>query len=231
MIADPVLPTWSRWRWLSRQRMSLLRALEYEQLAALRLSGATLDVGGGAQFEYHGLIDIKGTTHSVNLARSVAPTVIANLNASLPFASASYDNVISLNTLEHIEDDRLALAEMIRVLKPGGHVHITVPFLYRQHGRYGDFHRHTAQWWEYALHRAGLAAEHLYILPLVWSPIASVLAQFPWFGGGFKGRLLRSMVLITACVPGAPKRSRAIMDMPLGYYIRGRKSHESGGGA
>jgi SAM-dependent methyltransferase len=209
--------------------MSLLRALEYEQLASLRLTGATLDVGGGAQFEYHGLIEIRGMTHSVNLARAVSPTVIADLNQQLPFASGSYDNVISLNTLEHIEDDRLALAEMIRVLKPGGSFHITVPFLYRQHGRYGDFHRHTAQWWDHALRRAGIAPQHFQIVPLVWSPIASVLAQFPWFGGGFKGRLLRRAVLVMACIGRPPARSAAAVDVPLGYYIRGRKFAEGEG--
>ena len=37
----------------------------------------------------------------------------------MPIASDSYDNIISLNTFEHIENDTLAIAESVRVLKPG----------------------------------------------------------------------------------------------------------------
>jgi SAM-dependent methyltransferase len=38
----------------------------------------------------------------------------------LPFASASFDFLICNHVLEHVEDDRLAMAEIHRVLKPGG---------------------------------------------------------------------------------------------------------------
>lgn len=45
----------------------------------------------------------------------------------LPIADASFDVVTSLDTLEHIEDDAAALAEIRRVLRPGGHALLTVP--------------------------------------------------------------------------------------------------------
>ncbi len=38
----------------------------------------------------------------------------------LPFEDSSYDKVLSISTIEHIDDDALALHEMLRVLKPGG---------------------------------------------------------------------------------------------------------------
>jgi SAM-dependent methyltransferase len=45
----------------------------------------------------------------------------------LPIADASFDVVTSLDTLEHIEDDAAALAEIARVLRPGGYALLTVP--------------------------------------------------------------------------------------------------------
>jgi SAM-dependent methyltransferase len=46
---------------------------------------------------------------------------------ALPVPDASVDRVIASEVLEHIPDDRAALAEIARVLKPGGRVAVTVP--------------------------------------------------------------------------------------------------------
>ncbi|MEO5335377.1 MAG: class I SAM-dependent methyltransferase [Magnetospirillum sp. WYHS-4] len=40
-----------------------------------------------------------------------------------------YDSVVLVNVLEHIEDDAAALAEIYRILKPGGHLFLLVPAL------------------------------------------------------------------------------------------------------
>ena len=46
---------------------------------------------------------------------------------ALPFADASVDLVVPFDVLEHIEDDGAALAEMARVLRPGGRLLVAVP--------------------------------------------------------------------------------------------------------
>jgi SAM-dependent methyltransferase len=46
---------------------------------------------------------------------------------SLPFADGAFDVVITSEVLEHIQDDVAAIAEMVRVLKPGGMFAATVP--------------------------------------------------------------------------------------------------------
>jgi len=46
---------------------------------------------------------------------------------ALPVPDGSVDRVIASEVLEHVVDDRTALAEIARVLKPGGRVAITVP--------------------------------------------------------------------------------------------------------
>jgi SAM-dependent methyltransferase len=46
---------------------------------------------------------------------------------ALPVPDASVDRVIASEVLEHIPDDITAMAEIARVLKPGGRVAVTVP--------------------------------------------------------------------------------------------------------
>ncbi len=45
----------------------------------------------------------------------------------LPFADGSFDRVIASEVLEHISDDESAMAELARVLRPGGSMAVTVP--------------------------------------------------------------------------------------------------------
>jgi SAM-dependent methyltransferase len=46
---------------------------------------------------------------------------------TLPFCDGSFDRVIAAEVLEHIPDDRSAMAELSRVLRPGGTMAVTVP--------------------------------------------------------------------------------------------------------
>jgi SAM-dependent methyltransferase len=45
----------------------------------------------------------------------------------LPFVDGAFDVVIAAEILEHIPDDRAAIAEAVRVLRPGGSLAVTVP--------------------------------------------------------------------------------------------------------
>lgn len=56
--------------------------------------------------------------------------------ARLPFPDAFFDKAILSEVLEHLPDDRAGLAEVYRVLRPGGVVAITVP------------HRDYPFWWD-----------------------------------------------------------------------------------
>jgi ubiquinone/menaquinone biosynthesis C-methylase UbiE len=63
-----------------------------------------------------------------NAHRSVPSARLLRADAcALPLADASVDAVVSANLLEHIPNDRRALSEMARVLRPGGRVAIVVP--------------------------------------------------------------------------------------------------------
>lgn len=45
----------------------------------------------------------------------------------LPFPDACFDRIVAAEVLEHLPDDGSALDELVRVLKPGGAIAVTVP--------------------------------------------------------------------------------------------------------
>ena len=60
----------------------------------------------------------------------VAPRVDCRTDLRrLPFGDAAFDMVFASHVLEHIDDDRRAIAEIHRVLRPGGHAVLPVPIV------------------------------------------------------------------------------------------------------
>lgn len=226
MIVPPRACTFQRWRRLSHIRLSLLRSLQYECLDNLALRGLVLDIGGDPRSGYAARMRIEGQIETLNIDPTAQPTHQANLNRPLPIPSDRYDAVISLNTLEHVVEDRLALREMGRVLKPGGSVHLWVPFLYRvhEHGATKDYHRHTASAWEHMIAEAGFASESVVVEPLAFGRLASAFAlvelDFPrpirW--------VLRNLVLFGDTLRETLRGgSPSTCDLPLGYHVSARK--------
>ncbi len=81
---------------------------------------------------------------NLHSARELIPGGLVQLEgARLPFRSQSLDHVISLDFLEHLDDDDACLQEIRRVLKPGGCLLMAVPrtgrifFLHRLRPRLG----------------------------------------------------------------------------------------------
>jgi len=71
--------------------------------------------------------------------------VIADANVTLPFNDATANLVICTEVLEHLHSPLNAVEEMARILKPGGKIVLTVPFLWPEHEAPVDFYRYT-QW-------------------------------------------------------------------------------------
>jgi len=61
----------------------------------------------------------------------------------LPFEDEAFDLVLCMVVMEHLEDPKKAIEEMKRVLKPGGRILVSVPFLFPIHDAPGDYWRFT----------------------------------------------------------------------------------------
>jgi SAM-dependent methyltransferase len=224
MILPPRPLTLARWWRHSSIQFSLLRSLEYEAIEGLCLAGMVLDVGGGERNRYLPLLKIEGALETVNIDPAMRPTYLADLNAPLPIPSDRFDHLISLNTLEHVADDRNALREMRRVLKPGGAARLIVPFLHRVHGSPNDYHRHTASAWIQMLIEAGFAPDSIQIEPLGFGRLASGFALAEFLFPGLLRWLLKTSVLLLSVAREAVRRTPpAEFDMPLGYHIVARR--------
>jgi SAM-dependent methyltransferase len=70
-----------------------------------------------------------------------------NQPAPTEFVTRQFDSVVCLNVLEHIEDDRGALREMRRVIRPGGYLALLVPAHPVLYGKFdeavGHFRRYS----------------------------------------------------------------------------------------
>lgn len=88
--------------------------------------------------------------------------VVADVT-STPFADGSVDLVIATGLLEHVEDEDAVMADIFRILKPGGRVHVEVPFLQQYHADPIDCRRFTlsglerfGQKFRFTVHNSGV---------------------------------------------------------------------------
>lgn len=128
--------------------------------AAATPAGATvLDVGAGdapyaelfAHTDYR-TTDWQASPHEG--ARDVSFVAPAD---ALPLDDGALDVVLSTQVLEHVADPAAVLAEARRVLRPGGTLYVTVPFVWELHELPHDYYRFTAHGLEHLLRAAGFA--------------------------------------------------------------------------
>src|SRR3546814_17726008 len=77
----------------------------------------------------------------------------------MPFAHASIDAIACYEVLEHVREPDAVLAEVARVLVPGGIAEFTMPYFYPIHDAPYDYQRWTRHGWSRSLGPVGLEVE------------------------------------------------------------------------
>jgi SAM-dependent methyltransferase len=85
-----------------------------------------LDYGHDEVVQVRATLGAMGEAGEIDLGAN--PVAVVEGDAlHLPFAEDTFDRVICSEVLEHLLDDERAMAELARVLKPGGTMAVTVP--------------------------------------------------------------------------------------------------------
>jgi SAM-dependent methyltransferase len=103
-------PTWQR------------HVAAYAQSAQFLGPGKVLDLGAGIGHSYHRLAPRETVGVDIDAAALEGQdreTVVADMR-DLPFDDDSFNSVVSVQSIEHVPDPGLVLAEVARVLEPGG---------------------------------------------------------------------------------------------------------------
>lgn len=134
------------WRAGQERRLQLVR--RYVPLEGKRV----LDVGCGMGMYTQAFLRYTPEVYGIEIeypraleAKARTLGVAQAVGEALPFADNSFDVAFSHEVLEHVQDDRRCAAEMVRVVRPGGHIVIFVPnrlYPFETHGIYwkGVYH-------------------------------------------------------------------------------------------
>ncbi len=124
--------------------LCLNKAIEYQ---SSYIKGRILDIGCGnkpykkyfAYTEYIGL-----DTHNSGHNHINTDADIFYDGAIFPFQDNSFDCIVCFQVMEHVSDIDLFINEIRRVLKPGGYMLATAPFMWPEHEKPYDFRRWTS---------------------------------------------------------------------------------------
>lgn len=97
-----------------------------------------LDIGAGGS-SYHRFFPNR---FSFDIDPERKPDLVGDAH-QLPFKDAEFKVILCTEVLEHLRDPKIAIAEMQRVLQPGGTLILTTRFIYPLHDVPNDYWRFT----------------------------------------------------------------------------------------
>lgn len=133
MLLNQHLELEERHWWFVARRRVLLSLLERHLGVQENLEVLDAGCGGGATMEslrrYGRVRGMELSEVAVAHNREQGREVVQGAIEEIPFADGAFDLALALDVIEHVPDDHRALRELLRVLRPGGHVLVSVPAL------------------------------------------------------------------------------------------------------
>jgi SAM-dependent methyltransferase len=171
------------WLVLRITRQHLFRASSYAR-------GRILDVGCGAD-PLRNLFD-ESARSCIGLDRNPGfrPQVCGDAQG-LPFGEKAFDTLLCSQVLEHLPEPGRAMAEMARVLRPGGHLILTAPHIWGIHEEPHDYFRFTRYGLAHLMNRAGLEVLEIRAMAGFWVTFG---ARFCYYLEAFERGPLKPLV-------------------------------------
>jgi SAM-dependent methyltransferase len=144
-------------RMLQFDRESVVQFITREVPPLLKAGSLVLDAGSGSdeeQFFREMLRSSGARAHACDIASRPGLDLRADLER-MPIRGSSYDVVICTQVLEHVRHPRLVCEELFRILKPGGHLLITVPQGQAMHDLPNNYFNYTYYGIRLVLEEAG----------------------------------------------------------------------------
>ena len=101
-----------------------------------------LEIGGGRLSTNHSYEDLFPHRHTYDIAPERLPDTVGDAH-SLSFEDNSFEFILCTEVLEHLHTPQQAIAEMKRVLQPGGTLVLTTRFVFPIHDAPHDYFRYT----------------------------------------------------------------------------------------
>jgi len=139
----------------------------------------------------------------------------ACLNEPISCVKQKYDSAILSDVLEHLERPEIALSSIHSMLKKGGVLMMSVPFLYGIHESPHDFRRFTKYGLQFELNLAGFNRIEIHEIGGLASTISTLLAKLLEYLVGANSILIK--LLIGMCL--------AIMRLPIIAWIDQKTSN------
>ena len=150
----------SPWKWVWRQQFDpgpagwLVNPFFFARRGLLRgleeffphLTGDVLDVGCGRKpyRSFASATRYVGVDIDTPTTRALGVADVFYDGRHLPFPDDSFDAVLCSQVFEHVFTPREFLAEILRVLRPGGRLVMTVPFVWDEHEQPHDYARYSS---------------------------------------------------------------------------------------
>lgn len=183
------------------------------------LTGEVLDLAAGAGASYQrylpgGLKVLKTDFYADN-----KPDKIVDFNQPLPFEDEAIENVFLFNALNIARKPEALLAEIYRILKPGGQLFLSSLFMANEMAEPKDYWRHGYDGLLKELQEAGFQEIKIHRIGERFSAAAHLL--HPLWGFDFVRLFVFALALLLDRL--IPKKLKKRYPCPIGYFCVVRK--------